>query len=190
VGCIDIAARGYFPSRWGFYLTTYLELTFCAESMTAVNVSVKDRLTLSISIAVGGAMVSLSWASIDNMLKLLSKQTALLIIPCVINYILYICVLINSIWYGVQLHGHSVVDDGQAFISPDGPFSDSGEYWVRILMAVSSNFFFLSVHRFCTFRVRLSSNSLTKQLTLPSPNNEPHNCRWKIQLVRRVDTYM
>lgn len=38
----------------------YTRLTICAESMTAVNVSVKDELSLSISIAVGGALVSSS----------------------------------------------------------------------------------------------------------------------------------
>jgi Ca2+:H+ antiporter len=42
---------------WLFYYTL---LTICAESMTAVNVSVKDRLSLSISIAVGGALVGFS----------------------------------------------------------------------------------------------------------------------------------
>ena len=56
--------------------------------MTAVNVSVKDQLSLSISIAVGGALVGVSARRSLTHTYAPLKQTALLIIPYVPNYTL------------------------------------------------------------------------------------------------------
>ena len=73
VGCFDITTCSYFSSRLRLHLAALRRLTFCAESMTAINVSVKDKLSLSISIAVGGALVSLCETFMDTYSRSLSK---------------------------------------------------------------------------------------------------------------------
>jgi hypothetical protein len=74
-------------SRWAFGIFTRSFLSDGSEEcLTAINVSRKDHLTLSISVAVGSTIVS--WPTATKSSRVLisvqrSQQTALFVIPSV-----------------------------------------------------------------------------------------------------------